>query len=426
MVVSFLLSLLTYFFLMQGRDAPAVLLGTALLLSSKGFVDFSASGLENPATHCAIAAYVWTYWRRRDPFLLTLIASLAATNRMDSILLFAPSLLWLYIQSGWRVWKPAALGLLPFVAWEAFAIFYYGFPFPNTAYAKLNIGLSSHDMVVRGLTYLTTTVTLDSVTALAIVAGILLGFALREWQLALGALLSVLYVIRVGGDYMLSRFFTPAFVLCTAILIHHAPRRMRTAALFAVVILGVGLRIPSPTLLAFRDIRIAPMSPAQQASGIVDEARFWYPGTGLLQWRPGGAWPICFSHSEGIRIRDSGEKFLTVVSAGIAPYFAGTDVYTVDMAALGDALMAHAPLAANKTRPGHPWRDPPPGYLETLKTGENRIRDPYLAEYYGHLKHIIRGNLWDPSRWRDILAMNTGRYNHLLAQSSGYAKAEAH
>ena len=32
------------------------------------------------------------------------------------------------------------LGMAPLAAWLGFSTFYYGFPFPNTAYAKLNNG----------------------------------------------------------------------------------------------------------------------------------------------------------------------------------------------------------------------------------------------------------------------------------------------
>jgi len=65
-------------------------------------------------------------------------------------------------------------------------------------------------------------------------------------------------------------------------------------------------------------------------------------------------------------------------------------------------------------RPGHYFREPPPGYLDTLVTGKNQIKDKKLAEYYDHLRLIIRGDLWDPARLKDIVAMNLGAYDHLL------------
>ena len=31
--------------------------------------------------------------------------------------------------------------MLPLLAWELFSLLFYGFPFPNTYYAKLNTGI---------------------------------------------------------------------------------------------------------------------------------------------------------------------------------------------------------------------------------------------------------------------------------------------
>jgi len=130
------------------RDTPAALVaGTALVLS-KAFVDFSTSGLENPLTHLLLAAAALLAARAepRLPALLplALIASSAALNRPDTLLLYLPlvALVW------WREPRLAglgwlALGFLPLLAWEAFALLYYGFPFPNTAYAKLQTGVGS-------------------------------------------------------------------------------------------------------------------------------------------------------------------------------------------------------------------------------------------------------------------------------------------
>jgi arabinofuranosyltransferase len=39
--------------------------------------------------------------------------------------------------------RAAALGLVPAAAWTLFALAYFGFPFPNTAYAKLATGISA-------------------------------------------------------------------------------------------------------------------------------------------------------------------------------------------------------------------------------------------------------------------------------------------
>ncbi len=73
---------------------------------------------------------------------MTLLASFGVTNRMDVALLYAPAILYAF----YRVRSFTAVGVVllastPFLLWEAFALFYYGFPFPNTAYAKLGTGI---------------------------------------------------------------------------------------------------------------------------------------------------------------------------------------------------------------------------------------------------------------------------------------------
>ena len=72
--------------------------------------------------------------------------------------MFAPMAVYVYLakRDGVSFGKAVGigiLGLLPFVLWELFSIFYYGFPFPNTAYAKLGTDIAFRDYVVRGIRY---------------------------------------------------------------------------------------------------------------------------------------------------------------------------------------------------------------------------------------------------------------------------------
>ena len=57
---------------------------------------------------------------------------------MDTFLILVPALVWILYENGtMKMLIYAALGFLPFIFWELFSLLYYGFPFPNTAYAKL-------------------------------------------------------------------------------------------------------------------------------------------------------------------------------------------------------------------------------------------------------------------------------------------------
>jgi arabinofuranosyltransferase len=65
-------------------------------------------------------------------------------------------------------------------------------------------------------------------------------------------------------------------------------------------------------------------------------------------------------------------------------------------------------------RIGHFERTLPEGYAETLESGENRIADPNLAEYYDALRRVIAGPLISGERMRDIVRLNLGYYDHLI------------
>jgi arabinofuranosyltransferase len=147
------------------RSPISAALAILALCFSVAFVDLSTSGLENPLTHLILVLFLWVFFTgvngtRRMPgvdqphakraedktrvWLLSLLASLAAVNRMDTILLFAPALAYtLWRQRSWRCVWSMAIETTPLVGWLAFSTFYYGFPFPNTAYSKLGTGISS-------------------------------------------------------------------------------------------------------------------------------------------------------------------------------------------------------------------------------------------------------------------------------------------
>src|SRR5688572_27334029 len=145
------------------KTAAATAVVILWLSASKAFVDYSTSGLENPLSHLLLAAFAVLLLRSDRPtprriLLLATIASLGAVNRLDSSLLYAPGVLaalWkLPREQRLRGVLMAALGGLPLVLWLAFATFYYGFPFPNTAYAKLQNGIDRWALAARGLAYL--------------------------------------------------------------------------------------------------------------------------------------------------------------------------------------------------------------------------------------------------------------------------------
>ena len=74
---------------------------------SNAFVDYSTSGLENPLSHLLLVLFVLVYFNgepsQRKLFWLSLIASLAAVNRLDMFVVYLPALVFVWWQvRGWR------------------------------------------------------------------------------------------------------------------------------------------------------------------------------------------------------------------------------------------------------------------------------------------------------------------------------------
>jgi arabinofuranosyltransferase len=92
-------------------------------------------------------------------------------------------------------------------------------------------------------------------------------------------------------------------------------------------------------------------------------------------------------------------------------------MYLTDVIALQDPLLARLKAyPPDNWRVGHIERDVPRGYRETLASGKNCIRDPYLYEYYNKLLIVMKGPLFDGERLRTIFDFNCGKYDRLLNQ----------
>lgn len=406
------------------RPAAAPLVLFALLLS-KAFVDFSTSGLENPLSHLLILVFFILFFKMppgpRRLFWLSFVASLGMMTRMDLALVFLPAL----AVAAWQDFSLKSLGWLalgqaPFILWELFSIFYYGFPFPNTAYAKLNTGIAAGEYIRQGWFYLLNSVQFDTVTPLVILCGLAAGFLSRDRRnlaLVAGCLLYLGYVVKVGGDFMSGRFLTiPLF--CAALLAARIDfsRFHSTASLVAyALLLAVGLNVVNPTV-RINDLGPIDSGPIHQWDhGILDERMLYYGGTGLLNAPRDKPMPTFYWAVDGERMRTAGRKVADNYGIGMFAFRAGPQVYVLDKLALADPLLARLPAFRQVDwRIGHFERTMPEGYLQTLEVDKNMISDPGVAAYYDKLSLITKGRLFDPQRLLEIWKMNTGQYDGLI------------
>jgi arabinofuranosyltransferase len=409
------------------RAAPTrlhALLVVLALTGSRAFVDYSTSGLENPLSHLLLGGFLLVLARpeaggRYRMGLLSLLSALLLTNRMDLGLVVAPALLWeAWRARSWRTVGLLVLGQVPFLAWEVFSLVYYGFPFPNTAYAKLNNGVPSGELALQGLRYLDICTRFDPPTSLALLVGLGATVRSRRPELVAGAVgvaLYLVYVVRVGGDFMAGRFLTVPLYASVMLGLLARPELSLRGVRVALGVLALS-QVAGPLGVAVAEAAgVKPLrwynTRTAEPAGIGNERTVYAEGAGLRHWRPGRPWPAYYFCGEGRadRARYPDGAVLPIHSIGMRGFCAGPTLYYVDIYALTDPLLARMVRPQRHWRIGHFDRDLPEGYLETLSTGRNVIKDPALAAYLDKLNLVVRGPLFTRERWSAIWELNRQR-----------------
>ena len=434
------------FWLLVGRVARgpwAFVCAVAVCFGSRALTDYLCSGLENPLT-CVWVAVFATWFLATDPkggggegkadpplWALSVVIGLAMLNRMDSVLLFAPAMLYRVWESPlkWRtkIWQ-AGVGAGVIGLWMVVSLIYYGVPLPNTAYAKLGTGLSQWDLVAQSRHYFRNSLEMDPVTLPVIVGTFLLAWCLgdrraRWW--ALGLPLYLLYVVKIGGDFMAGRFFAvPLFM--AACLVARAPIRLdwRTVGV-PLVVLGFSLFGRHPLIVQGPSYFLERHGVIGE-HGVADERQFYYSNTslrfGILQegWPWAGPDGEIFKKrkdQEEKRAKEGHEERLVFVhgNMGFLGFYAGEPIHIIDSYALTDPLLSHLPATFySGWRIGHFHRRIPEGYVKSVEQGKNLVESPKTRELWSHIRRVTQGPIWSGERWWSIWWLNTGALEHLV------------
>jgi arabinofuranosyltransferase len=393
------------------------IVGLLVLIFSKAYMDFSTSGLENPLIHLLIVVFGIVYireeWSRKKVFLLFFIASLGMVTRMDTALIFGPVLLYvLWKERNPRNYGMAILGSLPFILWEVFSVVYYGFPFPNTAYAKLNTGISGSELWAQGFRYFLNSMMNDPITLVVICCGMVFPLIVKRKDyifLSAGVLLYCIYVGKIGGDFMSGRFFTPPLIASVVILMGIGTESLKVVVASCVVVITLGIIAPYPTRMSTIDYCFM-TNDEMEAMQIIDERSVYYSWTSLEKnLHEHILHPSAYT---GMNIRQSGKKLVRGDGVGFYGFYAGLSVHVLDNYALSDPLLSRLPVD-QKCRIGHFRRTIPEGYAESILDSTIHINDSALAEYYRKIRLITRGRIFDTERLITILECNVGKYDHL-------------
>lgn len=405
----------------HGKGSAATVAALTAILLSRAFVDYSTSGLENPLSFLLLAIFFWLYFQERRmerPFrgslLLWLLAGAVLLNRLDLLLLIGPALA-AELYRHRAAWLPmlggAALGLLPLLGWLVFSTIYYGFPLPNTAYAKLDPHLSQNQKFAQGVVYLLDSLASDPLTLFVIVFATGLALHHRRWEslsLVIGIALTIAYLLRIGGGFMSGRFLAAPFFCAIILFLRVAPSTQGPALIMAGGFALAGFMAGAPPL--FTDAghgsrRAQSGSREWPATGIADERAFYFqkPHHSLIRSTRTQLYHGVEPYQEGQPPR----HLDTEPDIGYQAFRAGPQAIFIDYHGLTDPLLARLPsISLEDWRPGHMENLIPEGYIESRVLGHDKLTDRRLADYYEEIRLVTAGPLWSRDRWNSIWDLN--------------------
>ncbi|MCK5126664.1 MAG: hypothetical protein KAR42_10440 [candidate division Zixibacteria bacterium] len=420
-----LITLIIYAIKIPANKVMAIL-GILALLSSKFYIDYSTSGLENPLTHLLLALFFIEYLKhehnRQSLLLLSLYSSLILVTRIDAITLVVPIMIY-------RFWKQRSvnalgaifIGAVPFFLWELFSVFYYGAFLPNTAFAKLNTGIAKTALITQGTHYFEAALRGDYLLVFVLLIAVAWGLKRRNATnvpIVLGIILYMASIIWAGGCFMGGRFFTGPLLVAVIMLTHdnHEFRKPVVISI-AFVVLVLGLIVPGAPLLSG-----ASYGADNSGRGLgydIDDHRYLCFQTSGLYTKNG--WQDEPNHDwvelgrENRQSSTTAPEITTAGGIGYVGFYSGPRVHIVDVYALADPLLSRMPSVMDiKWRAGHFRRAIPDGYLETISNSKNVIDGTYLAAFYDTLSFVIKGPIADIERNACAVKMAFGGYDYLL------------
>lgn len=416
-----------------------------VLIGCVSFISYTTSGLENSMLFLLVACFLKIYFKSerynaKKMFALAILVSLIAMTRMDAVLLVAPMAVYVYLCKRDNVSFAKAVligivGLLPFVAWEIFATFYYGFPFPNTAYAKLGTDIATIEYIKRGIKYFINAVICDPIVLVVpfftIVAAVIVRKAQYIWCMA-GVAIYCLYLLYIGGDFMMGRHFTVLFfmsLICYQDIKNREFSDIGRGAAFNRTfkyVVAAALVFSCTTSVITNQFLFG----AKFSSPISDERAGYFTYSSLFNnvCSLATTGDLCIRQAwneEGVKeYREAGITGGILQNVpGITKYY-NNDMYLNDTYALGDPYLAHLPAVREPNwRIGHMWREAPQGYNEQVifgynEDGSSRIVNKDAAQYYEVIREVTCGELFDANRIKMVIDLNLGKYNYLV---DGYA-----
>ncbi len=342
------------------RDSAVPIIAMLCLAADGSFALWAVSGMETSMFAflilAAITLYVWEWKNDKPGFLSGAVLGLAAMTRPEGLLVLVvivihQALARLALQRRLitaadvaRVGTFAAI-YLPFFLWR---YYYYGFLLPNTFYAKVTVR-DSGAQYQRGLRHLGTFAGLHIgwLTALLV----LIPVVKRKFSFWLTLLLALVaiyagYIVFVGGDWSVGRFFVPilpaVYILVATgaveayeSLVRYTRRATESASL-VVALRGAGLVV----------LALAPLALFNFSSLKGEHELF------VVRFQAARATHARVAMGKWLRDSVPADTFIAVDAAGQIPYHSG--LRTLDMFGVNDVHTAHLEVEdMGEGVPGH-------------------------------------------------------------------------
>ncbi len=419
------------------RTKRQIIFATVVIAGSVSFISYTTSGLENSMLFFLGACLVDRFLGRekydsKDLFVIAILMSLIAMTRSDAVLIFVPMALFAYLAARSVSFGKAVgigiAGLMPFVLWELFSTFYFGFPFPNTAYVKLGTDIPLTDYLVRGARYYLNALVCDPILLIVPLFAIIAAIYVRKSQYIIcmaGTVIYGLYLLYIGGDFMMGRHFTLPFFVALFVYMDIKNREFSELGRGSDLNRNfVGISIAALVVsFTMNQITDQFLFGSTFGSPISDERAGYFASTSLFNnvyslVRNG---EMCIEdtwNEDGVNdLRDNDMKAGILESVpGITKYY-NNDLYLNDLYALGDPYLAHLPAVKEKGwRIGHMWREAPAGYINMVRYGwdSGAIQNEDARQYYDIIDEITRGDLFDKDRLIKVININLGKYDYLV------------
>ena len=422
-IASIFLSILAVLVLMKveydkNNGKLALLSPLFLLIFSWAYVDYATSGLENALSNFLISLIFLLIIKENvqsSISLIFLILALLVLNRLDYSVLFLPLaiLLMFETKSFKKFLYSISIGFVLLFSWYFFATIYFGTPFSNTYYAKTNSDFPITEVIGNGWNYIKSIHT-DLSTLIIIISGIILSILSKNRyiiSISLGQILYIFYILYIGGDFMLGRFFTILVfisvgqIICSISYIGPLYRKQLNIFLIILIVFCLinGSLISNYPIFSGRDYR-----PSRVAYLTGDERGGNYRFGGLLSDER-KSWPVLTIFSD-----EKPSTYLTLCSFLGAISNVNSSKYVIDVCGLSDAFIARIPPMKNdRWVSGHLPRKVPQGYGEFLIGKISELPDKKLNGLLKDVRLMITGELFTIERWKSIWRLNSNYYSKI-------------